>query len=195
MNFRENKYTRIYFKIIDHSKNRLKPEGYTEKHHIIPKCKPFCGSNTKDNIAILTAREHYICHLLLLKMVETPLQKQKMYFAFLRMGSQNTHHTKRGSRNKLYEFFRKQFVSAISGKNSIVYGVKRIPWNKGKKNIYTQASLAKMSLAKKNKPLSSKHCENISKSLEGNTHLLGYKHSEISKKKISKSLLEFHSAK
>lgn len=43
-------------------------EGYTEKHHIIPRC--LGGSNEQINIAVLTAREHYIAHLLLTKMTD-----------------------------------------------------------------------------------------------------------------------------
>jgi hypothetical protein len=65
MIFIENKYTVIYYKIIERSKNR-NLEGYTEKHHIIP--KSLGGTNDKTNLAILTAKEHYICHILLTKM-------------------------------------------------------------------------------------------------------------------------------
>ena len=36
---------------------------YCEAHHIIPKC--LGGSDDKTNIILLTAREHYIAHLLL----------------------------------------------------------------------------------------------------------------------------------
>jgi hypothetical protein len=65
MLFIDNKYTHTYYKIIERSKSRIIPY-YTEKHHIIP--KSLGGSNKKDNLALLTAREHFICHLLLTKM-------------------------------------------------------------------------------------------------------------------------------
>lgn len=39
--------------------------GYKEKHHIVPKC--LGGSDDAENIAILTAREHYFAHQLLVK--------------------------------------------------------------------------------------------------------------------------------
>jgi len=55
-------YTKIYNQIIERGKTR-KLESYTEKHHIIPKCVG--GTNDKENIVVLTAREHYICHKLL----------------------------------------------------------------------------------------------------------------------------------
>ena len=58
-------YQKIYDQIVDRAKKR-ELEGYSEKHHIIPKCMG--GSNRQDNLAVLTAREHFICHWLLHKM-------------------------------------------------------------------------------------------------------------------------------
>ena len=66
--FKENKYTRWYFKLIDNAKTRGIIDGYIERHHIIPKC--LGGSNKKDNIVKLTAREHFVAHLLLTKMTD-----------------------------------------------------------------------------------------------------------------------------
>ena len=42
-----------------------KVDGYVENHHIIPRSEG--GPDNNDNIVALTAREHYICHLLLAK--------------------------------------------------------------------------------------------------------------------------------
>jgi hypothetical protein len=39
--------------------------GYVEKHHIIPKC--LGGTDRKDNLVYLSAREHYVAHQLLAK--------------------------------------------------------------------------------------------------------------------------------
>lgn len=39
--------------------------------------------------------------------------------------------------------------------------MKRIPWNKGKKGVYSQETLAKMKLAKKGKKLSEEHKNNL----------------------------------
>ena len=65
MVFIENKYTRIYYTIIEKAKSR-NVSDYTENHHIIP--KSLGGTNNKDNLVKLTAREHFVCHLLLTKM-------------------------------------------------------------------------------------------------------------------------------
>lgn len=55
-------YKKIYECIIHRGKNR-KLNTYKEKHHIIPKC--IGGSDDKTNLVELTAKEHFICHLLL----------------------------------------------------------------------------------------------------------------------------------
>lgn len=58
-------YSKIYQNIIDRAKNRI-PEGYVERHHIIPRC--LGGSDDKDNLVALYPEEHFLCHILLLKM-------------------------------------------------------------------------------------------------------------------------------
>jgi len=65
-------YLYIYDSIIIRAKCRAKTRteankilGYSELHHIIPKCMN--GTNEKDNLVYLSAREHFICHLLLTK--------------------------------------------------------------------------------------------------------------------------------
>ena len=66
-NFLTNKYCRWYYNIIQH--RLLNPStGYIERHHILP--KSLGGSNDRSNLVSLTAREHYLCHLLLVKMTE-----------------------------------------------------------------------------------------------------------------------------
>lgn len=69
-------YKRIYNQLIERARIRdfrsekyrignLLPEVDTEAHHIIP--KSIGGTNKKDNIAVLTLREHFIAHKLLCK--------------------------------------------------------------------------------------------------------------------------------
>lgn len=73
------KYEKIYNQIIERAKSRT-VEGYTEKHHIIPKC--LGGTNDKTNIVKLYAKEHYICHKLL---CEIHPNETKLKWAFWRM--------------------------------------------------------------------------------------------------------------
>jgi len=83
MAFLDSKYTNWYDSIIFRAKNRVLPNDvYTEKHHVIP--RSLGGDDSKENIARLTAREHFICHWLLVKMTTGPDQK-KMAYACKRM--------------------------------------------------------------------------------------------------------------
>lgn len=63
--FKENKYYKWYYKIIKTARERKVLGGYGENHHIIP--RSMGGNDSTDNIVRLTAREHYVCHLLLPK--------------------------------------------------------------------------------------------------------------------------------
>jgi hypothetical protein len=71
-------YLVIYQCLVDHRKQNI-PEGYTEKHHIIPRCMN--GTNKKDNIVKLTAREHFIAHQLLVKIF--PKDHKLIHAAFM----------------------------------------------------------------------------------------------------------------
>jgi hypothetical protein len=60
-------YFRIYNELTAEKSYRKKGEGlYLESHHIIPKC--LGGCNSKGNLVLLTGREHFIAHKLLVKM-------------------------------------------------------------------------------------------------------------------------------
>lgn len=77
--FNESKYTTWYYQIINNAKIRelvIKPD----RHHIIPKCMG--GSNHADNLVNLTAREHFICHRLLIKMVDSKFKSKMVYAAW-----------------------------------------------------------------------------------------------------------------
>ena len=126
MIFIENKYSKIYFSIISNAKSRtILPETYTEKHHIIP--KSLGGNNSKDNLAVLTAREHFICHLLLPRMTSGNDQI-KMFHAAWRMcckGKNSKHNYKITSTiyKKLKEQ-RAEYLKTIRGKAHHNYGKK-----------------------------------------------------------------------
>ena len=80
--FNDNKYSKYYFMIVSKAKDRVNLSGTFEKHHIKP--KSFDGSNIKENIVKMTLREHFICHRLLVKMVDG-IFKRKMNYALYRM--------------------------------------------------------------------------------------------------------------
>jgi hypothetical protein len=72
-------YQKIHDFIINRSKNRILT-GFKEKHHIIPRCMG--GDNSKENIAVLTPKEHYIIHYLLIKIYPS---NSKLIYAFWMM--------------------------------------------------------------------------------------------------------------
>ena len=65
MKIMSEKWFKCYLNIVERAQIRGEVTAYTEKHHIIP--KSFGGTNSKENLARLTAREHLIAHKLLVK--------------------------------------------------------------------------------------------------------------------------------
>jgi hypothetical protein len=73
-------YRNTYNKLITTRKYRgldkSKLEGYYEEHHILPRC--LGGKNNKDNLVLLTAKEHILAHMLLARINYT---NNKIIFA------------------------------------------------------------------------------------------------------------------
>lgn len=134
-----NKYTKTYYDIISNAQNRLL-EGYCETHHIVPRC--LGGTDEPPNLVKLTSREHYICHALLVRMVESRNHLYKMMSAFNMM-----HVDAKGNRytSRLYEYNKHRYYKL---KSEIQKGYKRTeesrrkqsektkgkPWSEAKRN-------------------------------------------------------------
>jgi hypothetical protein len=75
--FLKNKYEKWYFSIIEKARQdqRDKKVRYFEAHHVIP--RSLGGNNKRENIVLLTAREHFVCHRLLTKML--PYKSQEWF--------------------------------------------------------------------------------------------------------------------
>jgi hypothetical protein len=120
-----NKYSKLYYKITSNAKQRI-TEGYTELHHIIP--QSMGGSNDKENLVELTAREHFICHWLLIKMTEGK-DRSKMLYALNGMKAENRYqqryHTKITAR--VYEKYR---IEHAHNHSETMKG--KPAWNKGR---------------------------------------------------------------
>lgn len=82
MIFIDNKYTAVYYQIIERAqiRNHIKRryDGY-QTHHIIPQC--FGGSDDPSNLVVLSYKEHRVCHRLLIGMT-TGVNKHKMMYAY-----------------------------------------------------------------------------------------------------------------
>lgn len=107
MNYKQN-----YFDYINYVKslNRKRGKVYYEKHHIIPKC--LGGTNEKDNLILLTGREHFLAHYLLCKIYPN---NKKLLFAFAGM-KRISKEQKRYINSRLYEKYKLKAVEAKGDK-------------------------------------------------------------------------------
>lgn len=98
-------YCRIYKSLIDRANDRI-IVGYKESHHIVPKC--LGGLDVEENLVYLTAEEHYVAHLLLVKIY--PDNKSLIYAAkMMTVSGKNLIRN-----NKLYGWLKKKFSKSIS---------------------------------------------------------------------------------
>lgn len=118
--FNNSKYSKWYFELIESRRNMIR-NCFVEVHHIVPKC--LGGTNDSVNLVGLTPREHYICHRLLLEMVDAPNEKRKMAYALIAMGRMNSKKKcHRRVDSKQYERIRLACKKYFEGKNNPFYG-------------------------------------------------------------------------
>jgi hypothetical protein len=176
--FNQSKYTKWYYSITDRARSRKK-EGYTEGHHIIPKCMG--GDNSKSNLVRLTAREHFICHQLLVKMVSSERRSQMALAATKMWQRGNNQQRDYRYNSKTYESLKKEASAYLSELN-------RRRWADPEQR-------AKLIAAKKGPKPNNSHphsSETLAKMRNGNragkkNGFYGKKHSEESRKKMSET--------
>jgi hypothetical protein len=166
-------YQRIHNQIIERAKSEKRQKNgdvYYEQHHIVPKC--LGGSNKKENLVLLTAREHFIVHKLLCEIYP---DNNSLIYAYWMMANNTS--------NTLYE--RKYYVSSREYeqiKSSL------------KHSNETKQKMREAKLGKKRKPFSDQARQNIGLASKGripwNKGKRGYTlHSEESKEKIRQANL------
>jgi len=114
-------YQKIYNSLIAKAQQRKVLDAeYYEKHHIKPRC--LGGDDTKDNLVSLTAREHFIAHLCLVKMFpgHTGLIKAAVMMTYC------VSTTQQRVTNRTYQWLKEQHSRAMSeqssGKNNSQFG-------------------------------------------------------------------------
>ena len=162
--FINNKYKSWYDSIIQKANNRIL-SGYKEKHHILPRC--LGGKDNKENLAILTAREHFIVHMLLCKFT-TGKARIKMLYAFNFMSVVRNKNRDYKINSKIAQKLRLEFFN-----------------NKPK---HTKESKLKMSKSRLGMKLSKETRKKVGLSQIGNKKALGMKHSKEFRKKLSQLL-------
>lgn len=123
----------MYFTIIESA--RLSPStGYRERHHVVP--HSLGGSNGKVNIIELSARQHFVCHLLLVRMT-SGRNHFKMVCAAHHMAV--CHHKERYRvTSRTYEALKRQRSESMRGELNPMYG---------KSPTWTDESRQKLSLS------------------------------------------------
>jgi hypothetical protein len=203
-------YQKIYENLVNNAilQNRVKFKKhneeyvYYENHHIIPKC--LGGEDNQNNLVLLTAREHFMCHKLLTFIYPDNVQIAQA-FNIMVHGNKNKYNV--SSRD--YEYARNLIThiprtleqrAKVSGKNNGMYGKKiseetrkklkgRIPWNKGKKNVYSKETKEKMSISASKRRHSKETKNRMSQSVLGpNNPMYGRKHSEETKNKMRRAI-------
>jgi hypothetical protein len=161
-----NKYTTWYNNIIQRAKTR-QLTGYKERHHIIP--QSLGGTNQKENLVKLTAKEHFVCHLLLTKITSGQYKEKMIYAAWMMANQENQNQQRYKITGKTYQSLRQAFSRAKSvhtktnnpmsdpeikkrhqeaidkrGKTSGNTGHKRGPLNKELKEVLRQKTVESM---------------------------------------------------
>jgi hypothetical protein len=179
--FINNKYKKWHDSIIAKAKHRTL-EGYKEVHHIIPKS---CGgTNDKDNLVPLKAREHYIIHMLL-PYFTTGQIKHKMLNAFIFMTAKSKACKRDYKINlRVYEKLKSEFSKSLKGRRLTA------EWKAKISKTLTGTKLPesvkrKISLGNMGKKVSEKNKLAFSIRNMGNKYNLGKKVSLETRKKLS----------
>ena len=108
---KNSKYSKWYFALVEKALNRNLSRRSNHRHHIIPRA--LGGEDTFSNIVVLTPREHFIAHLLLVKITEGR-DRSKMAFALKRFGGKNN--------SKSFALASKLVSKALSGAGNPMFG-------------------------------------------------------------------------
>lgn len=140
-------YKKIYQQLIERSflENRVKTKRtnknfiYYESHHIVPRC--LGGSDEKENLVLLTAREHFICHKLL---VEIYPKNHSIIYSYIMMTLNN--------KNQIRNFkISNREYARLKNENSKLASQRLLKYSLGKKGILNHRYGKKFSEEHKNK--------------------------------------------
>ena len=140
-------YRNQYNLLIKKAQSRTVLDSYFEKHHIVP--KSLGGDNSKENIVKLTAKEHFVAHMLLAR-----IYGGGMWQAAIMM--KNSINSSRYYSSRMYEIAKKEWKKAITGVKRSPEIVAKIKANQGFYR-HTEEAKKKMSEMRKGKPRPKKH--------------------------------------
>lgn len=192
-----NKYEKWYASITKRGQVR-QLDSYTEKHHILP--ESLGGLDTPENLTTLTAREHFICHWLLMKIYKDGEEHWKMLNAIRMMRAENKHQQRYSTKitSKVYSNLKEEYSllqsQRMRGENNPMYGktqpdyVKKLIGRKNKGRVQPDTEKQKQKMAqtgKKRNPFSDEWKAKMSESKTGvNNNRYGVEVLEETKEKI-----------
>jgi hypothetical protein len=166
-----NKYEKWYNNIVQNAQTRV-IDCYTERHHIIP--RSLGGGDESSNLVDLTAKEHFICHWLLVKM-HTGNTRNKMINALYMMQGKSSHQKRYTSKitGRIYEHLRKEYSEYIRKQNT-----------GNQINDEQREKIRQSKLGKKRAPFSEEWLANIKAARQGERNgMYGKTHSEETRAK------------
>jgi hypothetical protein len=110
-------YQKIHDEIIEKAKIRIL-FAYKEKHHIVPKC--LGGTDDISNLVDLTAREHFIIHLLLCKIY--PKNRKLSNAVWMMANVKREYQDRYIPSSRLYEIARLEYSKNSSGEGNPMFG-------------------------------------------------------------------------
>lgn len=161
---------------------------YLETHHIIPKC--ICGTNDKDNLVNLPAREHFICHLLLAKIYkgtkfELPLWTAAFRFIY---GNNIKNNINFKINSRAYKIIKENYCKLLSiknrGSNNPNFGKTMSIENRKKLSILKKGKSLEQIIGKERADIAKRK---MSESQKKREHRKGFKHSLETRQKMSLS--------
>jgi hypothetical protein len=198
-----NKYEKWYATITKRGQERML-ETYTEKHHIVP--RSLGGSNAKSNITYLTAREHFICHWLLIKIYKEGEAYWKMLNAIRIMRAENAKQNRYSTKitSRVYENLKEEYARLQSdrykGEGNPMYGKEvsdqvrkgrseRALADNPAKRPGVSDKISKAKTGVKREEFSDEWRENMSKAKSGkNNHRYGVLVTDDTRKKIGNKI-------
>lgn len=150
----DTKYLKWYCQIVTRAGKRASTKqeakkliGYVESHHILPKSFNLGGGTDLLNIVHLTPREHFLCHLLLTKMLINKDLVRKMKKAFTYMQTASKKHPYRYVNSNFYAYTRACYIEAVSKEGNPRFG--KIGTFSGR--THSEESKLKMSISRTGK--------------------------------------------
>lgn len=108
---------KIYRSLIERARTRVL-DGYAERHHVIPRCMG--GDNSAENIVRLTPEEHYVAHLLLVKIHPG---NHSLVRAAMLMSGKCSRFTQRS--NKFYGWLRRKHAAWMKNRTVSVASIEK----------------------------------------------------------------------